>query len=285
MKNQLRSVYSLLGILMAVLTAFGVLGCAKKETAQGTSGKREKIIVGVLARDEPDMQKVVPDLAAIGYDLEVRIFNDNALLNASTEDGSIQVNYFQNEKYLEETYKAGRNSQLIAVGPPIFANPHVLISKRWKKLSDIPNGARIGVSNDANNRGRNLKLIAASGLITLKPGIPTPTTLDVVNNPRNIQFFEADPRSMTSFLPDLDAIVSTCSTVYTMNDPEITVDTALAMETREIYQEYGGLVFVVMPQNKDAPWLNKLLEITTSPQYGDWLLATFKGAKRAYFHN
>jgi D-methionine transport system substrate-binding protein len=270
---------------MAVLMVFGVTACSKKEAPQGTSGKREKIIVGVLARDEPDMQKIVPDLAAIGYDLEVRIFNDNALLNASTEDGSIQVNYFQNEKYLEETYKAGRNSQLIAVGPPIFANPHVLISKRWKKLSDIPNGARIGISNDANNRGRNLKLIAASGLITLKPDIPTPTTLDVTDNPKNIQFFEADPRSMTSFLPDLDAIVSTCSTVYTMNDPEITVDTALALETLEVYQEYGGLVFVVIPQNRDAPWLKKMLEMTTSPQYGDWLLETFKGAKRAYFHS
>ncbi|HAJ53187.1 MAG TPA: ABC transporter substrate-binding protein, partial [Lactobacillus sp.] len=78
--------------------------------------------------------------------------------------------------------------KLAALGTT-YLEPMGLYSKKYKHLSDIPNGATIGISNDPANATRGLLLLAAAKLITLKPNFNALSTVkDIQTNPKQLKF-------------------------------------------------------------------------------------------------
>ena len=72
----------------------------------------------------------------------------------------------------------------------------------------IPEGGKIAVPNDAVNEGRALNVIQAAGLITIAEGKGlSPTLIDIVDNPKNIEFVEVDASQTATLLPDVDAAI------------------------------------------------------------------------------
>jgi D-methionine transport system substrate-binding protein len=264
---------------MAVLAlTFCSKAKAPETAAVGESKELKKILVGVLAREEPDINYIKEGLAAIGYDIEPRVFNDNMTLNVAVTDGSLDANYFQHALYLEN-FNRNRGTNLVVSSPPISDNPHIFVSRKYKTFESLPAGAKIAIAQDDSNRGRNLNLLAKHGYITIKPGIEFPTVLDITDNPKKIEFIEMNPRSMGAAFPDLDGMVTSCGTVYSMRDPEVTPKTAIFMEEPEVYYKYDGLIWTTLPERANEEWLKKAIEIMTSKEFGDWLLETFEGSK------
>lgn len=74
--------------------------------------------------------------------------------------------------------------------------PIGIYSKKIKSLSELKEGARIGLPNDPTNGGRALLLLQANGLIKLRPeaGLKA-TPIDVIENPRKLRFIELTPPS------------------------------------------------------------------------------------------
>lgn len=284
----------LTAIVLTVSTAIvGLSACSAGQTASASSSasaaqsqnssraqsaQSKKIVIGILAREKPDIDYVAEKLKSRGYDLETKVFNDNVAMNMATADGSIDVNYFQNKPYLE-SFNKSKGTDLISYGPEIFYTKDLLVSKKYKTLASLPQGAKIGVANDQTNRARELQLLAANGLITLKEGVKYPTVLDITQNTKKFNFIEIDPRSRVGAFPDLDAMTAPSITVYQMNDQQVTVKGALCSETPDAYKKYGGIVFAVKKGNDSQKWLKKAVEIMTTKDYATWLENTYKGAK------
>ncbi|WP_025719931.1 MetQ/NlpA family ABC transporter substrate-binding protein [Paenibacillus polymyxa] len=278
-------------LLVAVLILTAVLaGCSNNNTKndaasssnEASSGQEsaksdnKKIVIGLLAREEPDIQFVAEKLKSEGYDIETRVFNDNIALNTATEDGSLDANYFQNKPYLN-SFNESKKTHLAAYGPEIFTTPVLFVSKKYKSIDELPKGAKVGIANDSANRARELQLLEANGIIKLKEGVDLPTLLDIEENPKNLNFVETDPRNRVGIFPDLDAMTAPSITVYQMNDPEVVT---LLEETKEVYSNYGGVLFVVKEGYQNKEWLDKAIAFMTSQEYGDWLLKTYHGVKK-----
>ncbi|WP_239517268.1 MetQ/NlpA family ABC transporter substrate-binding protein, partial [Serratia marcescens] len=74
-------------------------------------------------------------------------------------------------------------------------------SKKITSVAQLPDGAQVAVPNDPTNLGRSLLLLQKQGLITLKDGVGLlPTSLDIINNPKNLKIVEIEAPQLTRAL-------------------------------------------------------------------------------------
>jgi len=266
--------------LLAAAAAVAVVlsGCSgPSEEAPSDGDAPIEVSIGVLARDEPDMNQVSQHLAGEGVNLEVRVFDDNIAMNRATEDGSLDANYFQSASYLD-SYNESNGGHLERYGPWLHTHAVQFVSEKYDSVDDFPDGAMIGIANDSFNRSRELRLIETTGLITLREGVDLLTTLDVVENPKNVQFLEIDPRSRVGAFPDLDAMTAPGMTVYQMNNPNVNL---LAEESVEVYTEFGGVYLVTADVEANKVWMDKIIEYMLSDEYRAWLAEEYRGIKKS----
>ena len=82
-----------------------------------------------------------------------------------------------------------------------------MYSSKHDSVEEIPEGGQIGLCNDATNQTRGLKLLEEQGLIKLDENVETPTVYDIVENPKNLEFIEAEMSVLPQSYEDVDAIV------------------------------------------------------------------------------
>ena len=239
-------------------------------------GKPTAVKIGVLARDAPDLTQVSKALKKDGIDMQVVVFDDNIAMQHATEEGSLNANYFQSANYLASYVKSNPKSKLVKYGPWLHTNADVFVSKKFGSVDAIPKDGKIGIANDSFNTSRELKLIETTGLIKLKPDVNLATPLDVVTNPKNLKFIQVDPRSRVGAFPDLDAMTAPGITVYLMKDPGVKV---LAMETPEVYKEYGGNYWVTANVDANKAWLDAAIKYMSTSEYKDWIKKEYNGLK------
>ena len=278
MKTRLRvaTVAVAVTALAASLAACSSGQSAPAASESASAAEEVTVKVGILAREEPEIRFLAENLADEGVTLEYQIFDDNIALNRATFDGSLDANYFQNETYLEAQNQS-TGQDLESYGPWLQTQAVQFVSSKYDSAKDLPDGAVVGIANDQANRARELQLLAANGLIELAKGVDSPSTLDITSNPKNIQWVEVDPRSRAGAFPDLDAMTAPSITVYLMNDPSINV---LYEETPEVYEEYGGVVWVVPSDAGDLSWLDKAIAFMESAAYKDWIADYYSGIKK-----
>ena len=130
-------------------------------------------------------------LAEQGIELVVNEYDDYAMPNTAVEDGDEDANYFQHLPYLEE-FNESRGTHLVDVAG-VHIEPMGIYAGKTASLEELPDGAVIGVPNDATNEGRALLLLEAQGLITLDDSSNlTATPNNIVDNPKNLEFEEME---------------------------------------------------------------------------------------------
>lgn len=234
-----------------------LIGCGKNNSAE--EGKKQesnekektKIVLAVRA-DGIDMAEAIrEDVKKAGYELEIKTFDDSIQPNVALGEGSVDVNWFQHIPYLEN-YNKSNGTDFVMAKPythyPLFA----MYSNKHKKISEIPDGATIGVYNDAANQARGLKMLRDYGLIELTEGVTSPTLLDISKNPKNLKFIEAEMSVLPQSLKDVDAIV-----LAGMHMKNAGFDATKYIEKSKDGPEYS-LGFVVRSKDKDAKWLKDL---------------------------
>lgn len=275
MKKTLRSLAAIAAVvgLSASLAACSSSG---KDDSASNGEEKTSVKVGILAREQPEIEFVAEHLKEQGVTLEFQIFDDNIALNRATAEGSLDANFFQNQTYLDaQNESTGQNLQ--PYGDWLQTTAVQFVSSKVDSIDDLPDGASIGIANDQANRARELQLLADNGLIELREGVESPSTLDITDNPKNIKWVEVDPRSRVGAFPDLDAMTAPSITVYLMEDPSVNV---LAEETPEVYETYGGVLWAVPEGTEDLPWLDSAIEFMQSDDYKDWLEEHYQGIKK-----
>lgn len=189
-------------LLLLTLT---LTSCQRKKTED------HLLKVGVISGRESDLMETAAKIAKEKYRLRVEIvtFSDYATPNIALNDGSIDVNVFQHQPYLDAQIK-DRGYDLVSVGKT-FVFPLAGYSKKIKQLNQLSDGSKIALPNDPTNLGRALLLLQKQGLIKLKENVGlTATPLDIVENPKHLRFVELQAAQLPRSLDDVDiAIINT----------------------------------------------------------------------------
>ncbi|QQB14400.1 MetQ/NlpA family ABC transporter substrate-binding protein [Brevibacterium casei] len=256
--------------LIAVAASASLLlsGCGLMGGGTDTVGQQDgdvtTLTVGATPVPQGDILRFVDEnLAAdAGLDIEVKEYTDYTLPNKALADGDIDANYFQHKPYLDSEI-AGQGYEITGF-EPINLEPFALFSNTVEDVNDLPDGAKIGINNDPANQGRALKMLEEAQLITLIDGVDAVSAKlsDVRDNPKNIEFVEADAAQLARTLQDVDA-----SVINGNNALEAGLSPAedgILLESAE-NNPYGNFL-AARTENKDDENITKLNDLLHSPE-------------------
>ena len=255
-------------VLAATTLAFGGAALAQDKPLKigVTAGPHAQIFEQVKKVAEKD-----------GLKIQIVEFTDYVQPNAALSAGDLDANSYQHKPYLDQQVK-DRGYKIVPVGYTVNF-PIGIYSKKVKALSELKEGARVGIPNDPTNGGRVLLVFQDKGLIKLKPDAGLKATpLDVVDNPRKIKFVEVDAAQLPRTLDDLDA--SAVNTNYAIPAGLNPGRDAIAQENAK--SPYVNLL-AVREQDKDKPWVARLVKAYHSEEVRKFIQTEFKGSVIAGF--
>jgi D-methionine transport system substrate-binding protein len=229
--------------------------------------------VGVTAGPHAQIMEVVKKVAEKdGLKLQIVEFSDYVQPNAALAAGDLDANSYQHLPYLEAQIK-DRGYKFTSAGYTITF-PMGIYSKKIKSLKELKDGARFGVPNDPTNGGRGLLLLQSQGLIKLKPeaGLKA-TPLDIAQNPKKLKIVELDAAQLPRSLDDLDAAAINGN--YAESAGLSPTRDAIAVEAPK--GPYANVI-AVRTEDKDKPWVAKLVKAYHSPEVKQFVNTQFKNS-------
>ena len=239
----------------------------------GLTHAQDVIRIGVTAGPHAQIAEVAKKVAERdGLKLQIVEFQDYIQPNAALDSGDLQANSYQHLPFLQ-TQIQSRGYKITAVGDTVTF-PMGFYSKKFKSLAELPDGAKVGIQNDPSNSGRALALLQKYGLIKLKAGAGiTATPLDMIENPKHLQIVQIEAAQLPRSLDDLAA--SAINTNYAVQANLVPTRDAIAIEDAK--SPYANLL-AVRTQDKDKPWVAKLVKAFQSPEVKQLVESTFRGS-------
>jgi D-methionine transport system substrate-binding protein len=284
----------LASIVLAGTLALGVLtGCG--DTAPASTGDSaqpaatadngdKKITVGATPVPHAEiLDNIVKEvLAEDGWELETVVFSDYVLPNTSLEQGELDANYFQTLGYMnQQNSDAGLHLAAVA---GVHIEPMGIYSQKYKALSELPDGAAIGIPNDPDNGARGLDLLVQKGLLVSKGNFGTDPnytedtlTNDKDANPHGYVITPLEAASLPLSLPDLDA--ATINGNYALESGLPAEYPALDIETFDDETTVKRTNFLVVKQgNESSAKIQALIKALQSEKVQKYIDDTYKGA-------
>lgn len=197
------------GVLAASITALALAattalaGCAA-EPADAGDTKDKTVKIGVVPGGQPYWDTFIDAAADEGITVEIVDFAEYPQPNPLLSEGELDLNQFQHIAFLA-AHNVDADDDLVALGSTVIYPMNVFSSKH-KSLSDIPEGGTVAVPNDESNRARALLVLQKLGLIELKDGGNSGSTLDdVLADKSKVTVTELDAAGIPGALPDVDA--------------------------------------------------------------------------------
>lgn len=201
-----RIIWSIVAVLIIIA---GWFSFGPTPNSSSNTAKQKEVTVGVVSLSKQDeaIWKSVAKTTKEKYGITIKLknFTDYNQPNKALANGDIDLNSFQHYAFLSEWNKANGNS-LVSIGDTYIA-PIRIYSKKYKKLSELPDGATIAVPNDASNESRALYVLKNAGLIKLKKGTKLATVADISSNPKNLKIKEVSAEQTARVIDDVDASI------------------------------------------------------------------------------
>ena len=235
------------------------------------TAQEKPLKVGVTAGPHAQIFEVVKKVAERdGLKIQVIEFTDYVQPNAALAAGDLDLNSYQHLPYLEQQIR-DRGYKFASVAYTVTF-PMGIYSKKIKSLDKLADGARVGVPNDPTNGGRGLLLLQSKGLLKLRADAGLKATpLDIAENPKKLKIVELDAAQLPRALGDLDAAAINGNYAETAGlDPS---RDAIAIEGPK--GPYANII-AVREQDKDKPWVAKLVKAYQSDEVKKFIKATFK---------
>ena len=258
-------------------------GSAAPETtpAETSSLEGTTLKVGATPAPHAEILEVVKDiLAEQGITLDIVQYNDYVQPNNAVEDGSLDANYFQHITYMND-FNEQYGTHLVSAAE-VHYEPMALYAGKVTSLDELPDGALIGVPNDATNEARALLVLQQEGLITLdeNAGI-TATINDIVDNPKNLEFSEMEAAQLPLRLADLDMAVINGN--YAI-DAGLSMADALAIESADGDAATAYVNVLAVKEGRESdPAIQALAEALCSQEVKDFIDENYAGAVVAVF--
>lgn len=263
----------ILRLLLTIIVITTLVGCgAKKEVPKPAKVVADKKIIKVGASPVPHkeiLEVVKPLLAKEGYTLEIVEFTDFVTPNTALAEGQLDANFFQHVPYLQ-SFSKKKNLDLDYT-VKVHIEPMGVYSSKYKKLSDLKEGAEIAIPSDPTNGARALRVLEKAGLLKLKSG-ELISKLDITENKKNLKITELDAPQLPRVLKEVDAaVINTNFAIEAKLDP--TKD-SLAIEAKD--SPYAN-VLAVRSEDKTKPYIKALSKALTSPEVKKFIQDKYKG--------
>ena len=250
-------------ILMTAVAAVTLLvGTARAETVR----------VGVTAGPHAEILEGGRKMAAgPGFDIKVVEFTDYVIPNQALALGDLEANSFQHEPYLKN--QISKTGWKIVKVANTIASPQGVYSLKYKKLADLPDGARVAIANDPSNGARGLMILALHGVIKLKDSNNVATSIaDIADNPKHLRFVELDAAQLPRSLQDVDLV--SINNNYAV---QAGLNPAIDAIAREAADGPWVNIIAVREADKDKPWVKQLIDAYHSEEVKAFLEKRFKG--------
>lgn len=264
-------------ILVLALTVFALVGCGGGDTKE-ESGNADTTVLKIGASSVPHaaiLEFVKPILAKEGIDLQITEYTDYVIPNTAVESHELDANYFQHVPYMESFNEENGTHLVSAVA--VHYEPMGLFAGKTATLDAIADGATIAVPNDPTNEARALLLLQQEGLIKLKDGAGLAATPnDIVENTKNIKFFEAEAAAVARSVQDVDFAIINGN--YAL-EAGLKVTDALAVESAdsEAAKTFANIV-AVYEGDESKPAIQALAKALTSEETRKFIEDTYQGA-------
>jgi len=218
-----------------------------------------------------------PQAKKLGLNIKTKEITDGAQLNKATSEGQVDVNAYQSLSYLKAYNKQNPSGKLAVLGTT-YLEPLGIYSKKYKKISEIPDGTTIAIANDPANTSRDLLLLKTAGLITLKKGFNAfSDTKDIAENPKHFQFKEIDDTTGPRVMNDVPVVLISNS---------VALESGLHVLQNSIYHEKFNQstkenvnVLATAEKNKNNPNYKKLVKLYHNKTIQEYIKKKYYGTK------
>lgn len=249
-------------ILCAVLAVSMLFGCGnKKEDSENSSGKKEKIIIGTSSVSEDLAESGKEELEGLGYEVEIKVFNDYVLPNSALADGSVDANLYQHEPYMEN-YNDSNGTDIVMLSPKLYNYYSGLYSVKADSPEELPDGGKVGIAEDASNISEQLKQLQEAGVIKLREEPSSGeffTIADIAENPHNYEFIQGDHVKYKN----MDEYACLMGTSNTMAEAGVDPTENLIQKFVDNSLAEG---ICVMKENENADWVKDIMKAYTSSE-------------------
>jgi D-methionine transport system substrate-binding protein len=257
--------------LAAMVGAVVFAGGGKEKAAAKTVVK-----IGVVGEYNDQWNPVIEALAKENVGIELVRFSEYVLPNRALEDGEIDLNAFQHYAYLNNEIQT-KGYHLSPIGETLLA-PLGLYSRKITSVSEIKNGDKIAIPNDAVNGGRALRVLEKAGLLVIPESAgPTPTLADITGNPRNIQFVEVEAAQTPRLLDDVSASIINGGHAVDAGLNPTRDSLALERQSEGSQNPYINII-AARTADKDNPLYRKIVDAFHTDAVRDVILTEYKGA-------
>ena len=267
--------HKIFGTIILALSIFVLAGCGKSASAS----TNKTITIGSQGSDLEIWEHIAKSSQAkqAGLKIKVKEITDGTQLNKATTEDEVDVNAFQSWSYYQAYNKQNPNGKLAALGTT-YLEPLGIYSKKYKKLSEIPNGTTIAIANNPANTSRDLLLLQKAGLITLDKGFNAlSNTKDIKSNPKNLKFKEIDDTTGPRVLNDVDVVLISNT---------VALDGGLHVLTDSIYHENVDQstkdnvnILATAAKNKNNKQYKKLVKLYHNKTIQKYIKKKYYGTK------
>ncbi len=259
-----------------IIAAILALTLCLSLAACGPKNDEKTIKVGASPAPHAEILEIVKEqLTAKGYTLEIVEFDDYVQPNLALESGELDANYFQHITYMNN-FNIEHDISMVSAAA-IHYEPIGIYAGKAASLEALPDGAKIGVPNDATNEARALLLLEQEGLIKLKDGAGINATKDdIVENVHNYEIVETKADLLTTTLQDVDIAVINGNYAISAG---LKIADALAVEAADgaAAEAYANVIAVMEGHEKDEKIL-ALIDALKSDAVKSYIENTYKGA-------
>ncbi len=268
-----RTICTLCAVALLAAVSAAALGCSSSGSSNDPA-ESKTIRIGIKGDFAGILDSVTPKIEALGYKIERVMFDDFVQPDNALKEGSIDINWLQHEPYMA-AYNASNGTDLVMVEPKTIYNVFGFYSSKWSSIDEIPQGATICLCNDPSNKMRGLGLLEKNGLIKLKEGVASPTQYDIEENPKNLQFIEAEISMVPKSIDDCDGVAVAGLQMLNANlDPGSYMFCSDDADNKEY-----AIGFVVAGKNKDAQWAKDIASVVQCDELANFLAENKKGAQ------
>ncbi|CAI2660373.1 MetQ/NlpA family ABC transporter substrate-binding protein [Apilactobacillus kunkeei] len=247
----------------------------------GPGNYKAKNTIRIGASNIPHAQilrHIEPDLRKKGIKLDIVTFQDYVLPNRALAGKQLDANYFQTPAFLDQWNKE-YDGHLVNVGA-VHLEPIGIYSKKYKKLSDLKNGAHILVSSNAPDYGRILQLFQQNGLIKIKKGvnITQANFSDIAYNPKHLVFQTGyEPKIMPLIYNNGEGDAVAINSNYAVQGGLQPDKQSIALQKPEKNSPYFNIV-AVRNGDQNRKDIKELVKVLQSKSTQEWIKKHYKGS-------
>lgn len=262
----------IIALILSLVVVLGALsGCGKKEDSKEENRTIKIGLTGTIYEDI--WNPIVEDFKEKGITIELVQFSDFSLPNQALDAGDIDLNAFQHHAYFDSDVAS--NGYEITPIADTFVIAMNIYSDKIQDISELKDGDKIAIPNDASNGGRAIKLLESAGIITLKEGASgNPELSDIETYNVKVEIVEANAADLCTLLPDVTAAVINGN--YALDygiDPD---EEAIFKETEYDDDSYFCLI-AARTDEADDPVYQEIVEAFQSEQTKQIFKDEFKG--------